>query len=144
RMIVHNLVSCITACSIFFFSSRRRHTRFSRDWSSDVCSSDLNGKDVAGYITELQGLSPDEFVKEVWRERLRELPLEFKMWDDCLRTRMFPVISASEKGRIDFVPLIGAQSGSGATFKESDLLWPISMDELQRNPELTPTEGYQY
>src|SRR5690606_41077035 len=27
--------------SLFFFSSRRRHTRFSRDWSSDVCSSDL-------------------------------------------------------------------------------------------------------
>src|SRR5690606_40976579 len=30
-------------CCIFFFSSRRRHTRFSRDWSSDVCSSDLIG-----------------------------------------------------------------------------------------------------
>src|SRR5690606_9178117 len=28
-------------CVAFFFSSRRRHTRFSRDWSSDVCSSDL-------------------------------------------------------------------------------------------------------
>src|SRR6266511_2380582 len=27
--------------SCLFFSSRRRHTRFSRDWSSDVCSSDL-------------------------------------------------------------------------------------------------------
>src|SRR5579883_3630862 len=26
---------------LFFFSGRRRHTRFSRDWSSDVCSSDL-------------------------------------------------------------------------------------------------------
>src|SRR5690625_4433811 len=26
----------------FFFSSRRRHTRWPRDWSSDVCSSDLN------------------------------------------------------------------------------------------------------
>src|SRR5690606_40504257 len=26
---------------VFFFSSRRRHTSFSRDWSSDVCSSDL-------------------------------------------------------------------------------------------------------
>src|SRR5690606_40582204 len=26
-------------------SSRRRHTRFSRDWSSDVCSSDLDNKD---------------------------------------------------------------------------------------------------
>src|SRR3712207_8662410 len=28
--------------SIFFFSSRRRHTRYWRDWSSDVCSSDLH------------------------------------------------------------------------------------------------------
>src|SRR6478752_7163166 len=28
--------------STFFFSSRRRHTRCSRDWSSGVCSSDLN------------------------------------------------------------------------------------------------------
>src|SRR5688572_32209890 len=27
----------------FFFSSRRRHTRFDCDWSSDVCSSDLGG-----------------------------------------------------------------------------------------------------
>src|SRR3989440_4032143 len=27
---------------LFFFSSRRRHTRSDRDWSSDVCSSDLN------------------------------------------------------------------------------------------------------
>src|SRR5947209_16613011 len=27
--------------SLFFFSSRRRHTRYWRDWSSDVCSSDL-------------------------------------------------------------------------------------------------------
>src|SRR5436309_1397185 len=31
----------------FFFSSRRRHTRFSRDWSSDVCSSDLAGANIA-------------------------------------------------------------------------------------------------
>src|SRR5436309_4023092 len=30
-----------SASLLFFFSSRRRHTRFSRDWSSDVCSSDL-------------------------------------------------------------------------------------------------------
>src|SRR3712207_7606585 len=28
----------------FFFSSRRRHTRYWRDWSSDVCSSDLTWK----------------------------------------------------------------------------------------------------
>src|SRR5699024_12162256 len=32
----------ILFCSSFFFSSRRRHTRSKRDWSSDVCSSDLS------------------------------------------------------------------------------------------------------
>src|SRR5205809_4366548 len=32
---------CILLKKLFFFSSRRRHTRCSRDWSSDVCSSDL-------------------------------------------------------------------------------------------------------
>src|SRR5690606_40004627 len=37
----------ISQILIFFFSSRRRHTRFSRDWSSDVCSSDLNTKRAA-------------------------------------------------------------------------------------------------
>src|SRR3954462_9603630 len=30
----------------FFFSSRRRHTRLSCDWSSDVCSSDLGGRRI--------------------------------------------------------------------------------------------------
>src|SRR5438309_1502293 len=30
------------SCALFFFSSRRRHTRWNCDWSSDVCSSDLN------------------------------------------------------------------------------------------------------
>src|SRR2546429_5230556 len=34
-------VSMESCWLIFFFSSRRRHTRCSRDWSSDVCSSDL-------------------------------------------------------------------------------------------------------
>src|SRR5690606_40106296 len=33
----------------FFFSSRRRHTRFSRDWSSDVCSSDLSQNSDGGW-----------------------------------------------------------------------------------------------
>src|SRR2546421_9075216 len=34
-------VSAIRPLCFFFFSSRRRHTRSDRDWSSDVCSSDL-------------------------------------------------------------------------------------------------------
>src|SRR5256885_15811430 len=35
-------VPTITSVDFFFFSSRRRHTRLQGDWSSDVCSSDLN------------------------------------------------------------------------------------------------------
>src|SRR6266567_3721701 len=35
------LVARISSDTYFFFSSRRRHTRFDCDWSSDVCSSDL-------------------------------------------------------------------------------------------------------
>src|SRR2546430_12244542 len=34
---MYNILVCF-----FFFSSRRRHTRFDCDWSSDVCSSDLS------------------------------------------------------------------------------------------------------
>src|SRR5699024_11825527 len=34
-------VYCYIGVDFFFFSSRRRHTRSKRDWSSDVCSSDL-------------------------------------------------------------------------------------------------------
>src|SRR3712207_7971863 len=48
-------------CFFFFFSSRRRHTRYWRDWSSDVCSSDLevleellSAEDLARVARELE------------------------------------------------------------------------------------------
>src|SRR2546430_17528274 len=39
------VASVCTVSIFFFFSSRRRHTRFDCDWSSDVCSSDLVSTD---------------------------------------------------------------------------------------------------
>src|SRR3712207_946349 len=39
---------------VFFFSSRRRHTRYWRDWSSDVCSSDLVQPIINEYWTKAQ------------------------------------------------------------------------------------------
>src|SRR5207253_1849474 len=39
----HDVFVIIILSLLFFFSSRRRHTRWPRDWSSDVCSSDLDG-----------------------------------------------------------------------------------------------------
>src|SRR5256886_8100613 len=44
----------ICSVVVFFFSSRRRHTRFDCDWSSDVCSSDL----IGGRAFSALGLSP--------------------------------------------------------------------------------------
>src|SRR2546427_12263832 len=40
----------------FFFSSRRRHTRFDCDWSSDVCSSDLAAVDARSALFALGAL----------------------------------------------------------------------------------------
>src|SRR3712207_9518345 len=45
-----------------FFSSRRRHTRYWRDWSSDVCSSDLRVVDVAHH--RRQGVVPGLLVDQ--------------------------------------------------------------------------------
>src|SRR5690606_39702943 len=47
--------------NVFFFSSRRRHTRFSRDWSSDVCSSDL----VRQKIDLRESPSPFRFKEDI-------------------------------------------------------------------------------
>src|SRR5699024_11606293 len=52
----------------FFFSSRRRHTRSKRDWSSDVCSSDLTyfktfGAGVPSDSEEPPEITEDGFVK---------------------------------------------------------------------------------
>src|SRR5437762_8871235 len=44
----------------FFFSSRRRHTRYIGDWSSDVCSSDLRVTGGEGEDREENEADPDE------------------------------------------------------------------------------------
>src|SRR6267378_5940025 len=47
------------SCFFFFFSSRRRHTRSLRDWSSDVCSSDLELELVDVRLVEDERRSED-------------------------------------------------------------------------------------
>src|SRR5690606_40526927 len=53
---------------MFFFSSRRRHTSFSRDWSSDVCSSDL-GKTRRRHARGMQRRVPGNSTDEAPRMR---------------------------------------------------------------------------
>src|SRR6266498_4291398 len=62
------MVFCIFAIGspdvwFFFFSSRRRHTRCGRDWSSDVCSSDLAGQPV-----RLPGVQGGERVRPLQQQ----------------------------------------------------------------------------
>src|SRR5947209_10511270 len=59
----------------FFFSSRRRHTRYWRDWSSDVCSSDLTPP------------SEERLYKEVHFEGVRPVIFEHTAWDLALATQ---------------------------------------------------------
>lgn len=91
---------------------------------------------------ELLAMSEQEFVEEVWKERLRELALEFKLWPDIQRTRLYPVASEDNPGEVEFVDVVGAQNNWGQTYEEKHLLFPIPDEEMQRNPELIQNEGY--
>ena len=102
----------------------------------------MDGKTADAIAADLMKLSKEKFVEACWTERLREMPLEFKMWDLCSRIQKFPNISEKTPGQVTWVNLVGAQNASGATFKESDLLWPLSVNEIQRNPNLEQNEGY--
>src|SRR5690349_23374636 len=63
-------------CMLFFCSSRRRHTRSLRDWSSDVCSSDLSEQlpveDLAGLA---EALEPPRDGRPLTMQDPRALPL---------------------------------------------------------------------
>jgi hypothetical protein len=90
----------------------------------------------------LSSLSKEAFIQEVWMERMRELVFEFRTWDDIQRTRLYPVTSDANPGKATFVNVVGAVNPWGQTFREAHLLWPISANELQRNPSLTQNPGY--
>src|SRR5207253_6697313 len=61
----------------FFFSSRRRHTRWPRDWSSDVCSSDLLRErvivDSASGVMDLRDPADDRIFGKAKREAWQKI-----------------------------------------------------------------------
>src|SRR5205809_7921966 len=66
----------------FFFSSRRRHTRCSRDWSSDVCSSDLAQRRQFPVERSL----PDELRQAAFYWELTPLGDPGLVWDGMVRS----------------------------------------------------------
>src|SRR2546430_10387700 len=83
----------------FFFSSRRRHTRFDCDWSSDVCSSDLE----SGYGREggREGLL--EYIEPAWFKNappLHTTPLAMDQPPEQPSDFAAPPIDRSEERRV--------------------------------------------
>ncbi len=109
---------------------------------ADVRARAYTEKTKEEIVSDLSGLSKEAFIEEVWTERLREFSLEFKIWDDVQRTRKYPSTSEANKGKVTYIDVIGAKNPWGATFQEKHLLWPITDQELQRNPDLVQNPGY--
>src|SRR5690606_40182024 len=83
----------VVLSEVFFFSSRRLHARFSRDWSSDVCSSDLLRE---GRATAERALRAEE-------ERFAEtLDSGMRIFDDVAAKSAgtIPGIDRSEERRV--------------------------------------------
>src|SRR2546427_3117327 len=84
-------------CYFFFFSSRRRHTRFDCDWSSDVCSSDLS-EFCRSLATNLGNHC--EVVKQMWLLNELRLPqLRTIAANDALSADLI-IVSRSEERRV--------------------------------------------
>src|SRR5256886_11796109 len=79
--------------SVFFFSSRRRHTRFDCDWSSDVCSSDL--RKIAIELFQLQRTRGEQHAALPAERRLVDQAGGMIVVED--RQRAVPVTSGAAK-----------------------------------------------
>src|SRR2546427_7083174 len=66
----------------FFFSSRRRHTRFDCDWSSDVCSSDLLALYTNRWRDELADVKTTDLMTFAYDEALAESFLDRTLHTD--------------------------------------------------------------
>src|SRR5690606_39644513 len=97
-------------------SSRRRHTSFSRDWSSDVCSSDL------AYGPKLHGLARDKYdLEEIVENSLRKAGL----WDEVKDRLNQPGtgLSGGQQQRLCIARTIAVSQIGRASCRES---WEIA------------------
>lgn len=84
-------------------------------------------------LAPVSGLSKDDFLQAVWKERTHELCFENKDYFDIQRTRKAYNVKANRYEIYDnFV------NENGVTFDEKYLLWPIPSTETDANPKLLP------
>src|SRR3989442_15726532 len=89
---------------VFFFSSRRRHTRCGRDWSSDVCSSDLHEGDPpegGNHAGEARAERPSPVVEVHPAEDPLEAPGDGEDPEDVARVVVDPAVEPRLAGDED-------------------------------------------
>src|SRR3989449_5185546 len=95
--------------SFFFFSSRRRHTRCSRDWSSDVCSSDLakyqEDFDKLNRILDAYEPAANRAANTVAVGFVQERERIIRQQQEAIRELSTPVLQVRE--RLLILPIIG-------------------------------------
>jgi len=100
----------------------------------------VNGTINAGY-----SLPATITIDDILTERLHEFPLEFKVWDDIRRNRLYPQAQADKS--LKWVDISVAETygkDDGRSFKNNQhmLLWPIPQKAIERNPKLGQNPGY--
>src|SRR5246500_323992 len=141
---------CHTFCFFFFFfSSRRRHTRFDCDWSSDVCSSDLNrglhgygvvsGLDVSAKDNVLivsDGMALDASGNEVVVPNCLQIPIK-------RRGRVAYLVVRYHENETDPVP-VQIDSNGGVEFSRIEEGFEITITPTAGpNPSARKTAGNQ-
>src|SRR5256886_4996539 len=127
-------LSSLAVTLFFFFSSRRRHTRFDCDWSSDVCSSDLFSGDL--YLApRLRYLRADEDVYAMMDSLRRVLALEPRVLF-CQHRGRVEQGAARLRDKLDFLVELGerihelhgrgwSDAAIARALPGSDLLWRV-------------------
>src|SRR6266478_6450535 len=140
----------------FFFSSRRRHTRFDCDWSSDVCSSDLdvNGLRIAdrkhiglaemlkgGVIMDVTNAEQAKIAEDAGAASvmaLERVPSDIRK--DGGVARMSPVKKIQEIQKAVTIPVM-AKARIGH-FVEAQILEALAVDYIDESEVLTPADEH--
>src|SRR5215217_3709660 len=133
-------ISLFAYCApLFFFSSRRRHTRYWRDWSSDVCSSDLGelvilDRDGSEQFDALQNrLHPAESRVRMLAE---QTPALFRAFDLLAADRRQLIGKPFSERRAALEDLIAAAPGRKKTASGSLELTPMTTSAAKAEPWL--------
>ena len=100
---------------------------------------------VNGELNANYDLPATVTIEDVLTERLHELPLELKVWDDIRRNRLYPQLQADNSLKwVDIATAETYNKRDNKSFKDNlhMLLWPIPQSAMERNPNLTQNPGY--